>query len=285
MSMPLSASLSASSTPMSTPPAYLPPHTPPLSAPPTVSPAVSPSAPSSASVPPVSVPPPGADCPPTREVPHFPPVRVRGARYGLYRLVRHRGRLLAAGLAVTAATLIAAAPVSTPDPPHGTPARGQPEQTAAAPSDGTAGQGDQDAHDGRVRLTGGDGHRTGTGDAAGPTATVPVRLADAAVARLLRPGDRVDVVAVDDSDDLAQVGTAHVVARGAQVSRVPGNEPDLVRDTDAGSPRTPAPSVPADAVGDGGNGDGALVCLDVPRDGAADLARAGATARLAVVLW
>lgn len=32
------------------------------------------------------------------------------------------------------------------------------------------------------------------------TAAVPVRLADAAVAGLLRPGDRVDVVTVDDSD-------------------------------------------------------------------------------------
>ncbi|GHF96650.1 hypothetical protein GCM10018787_51580 [Streptomyces thermodiastaticus] len=273
------------SVPLSTPPEYLPPHSPALSAPAPVSPSASASASPSTSVPPGSVSPPGADCPPTREVPHFPPVRVRGARYGLYRLVRHRGRLLAAGLAVTAATLIAAAPVSTPDPPHGTPARGQPEQTAGAPPDGTAAQGDQDGYGGRVRLPGGDGHRIGTGDAAGSTATVPVRIADAAIARLLRPGDRVDVIAVDDLDDPARGGTAHVVARGAQVSRFPGSGPGRGRDTDAGSPRAPSPSGLEEGDDGGESRDGALVLLDVPRAGAADLARAGATARLAVVLW
>ncbi|NEC35351.1 hypothetical protein G3I66_19600, partial [Streptomyces rubrogriseus] len=51
--------------------------------------------------------PPGTDAPPTCEVPQFAPVRVRGGRHRLHRLVRHRRRALAAGLAVTAAALVA----------------------------------------------------------------------------------------------------------------------------------------------------------------------------------
>lgn len=45
------------------------------------------------------------------------------------------------------------------------------------------------------------------------TVTVPVRLVDAAVAGLLQPGDRVDLVAPQDSDDVPPV----VLARGALV--------------------------------------------------------------------
>ncbi|NDK29921.1 hypothetical protein FSY75_36995, partial [Streptomyces sp. TR1341] len=52
----------------------------------------------------------GTDAPATCEVPPFPPVRVRGGRYRVQRLVRHRGRAVAAGLAVTAAALVAAGP-------------------------------------------------------------------------------------------------------------------------------------------------------------------------------
>ncbi|MEV5904925.1 hypothetical protein AB0L81_34270, partial [Streptomyces sp. NPDC052127] len=47
--------------------------------------------------------PPGTDAPATCEVPPFAPVRVRGGRYRLGRLVRSRRRALALGLAVTAA--------------------------------------------------------------------------------------------------------------------------------------------------------------------------------------
>ncbi|EGX55887.1 hypothetical protein SZN_30547, partial [Streptomyces zinciresistens K42] len=43
-------------------------------------------------------------------MPHFAPVRVRGGRHLLTRLVRHRRRAVAAGLAVTAAALVAAGP-------------------------------------------------------------------------------------------------------------------------------------------------------------------------------
>ncbi|MCX5287558.1 hypothetical protein [Streptomyces sp. NBC_00183] len=164
--------------------------------------------------------PPGPDAPATCEVPHFTPVRVRGGRYQLQRLVRHRRRAVAAGLAVTAAALVAAGPRDTDR------ARGHP---VAEP----------------VRR-----HRTVEMVAA------PVRIADGATVRLLRPGDRVDVVAAQET---ATGGEARVVARGARVTEVP------------------------EALDDTG-GSGALVVLSVPRSTAAHLAGAGATARLAVTV-
>jgi Flp pilus assembly protein CpaB len=83
----------------------------------------------------------------------------------------------------------------------------------------------------------------------------PVRIADGATVRLLRPGDRVDVIAAGESTPGG--GEARVVARGARVSDVP---------------RASATE------------SGALVVLSVPRPTAARLAVAGATARLAVTL-
>ncbi len=90
--------------------------------------------------------------------------------------------------------------------------------------------------------------------------TAPVRIADAATVRLLRPGDRVDVIAAEESP----TGTgARVVARRARVTQVPQ-----------------APT-PQDSVAEGG----ALVVLSVPRDTASRLAGASTTARLAVTVW
>ena len=178
---------------------------------------ISPLPPSLSPAPPRS---PGTDTPATCEVPHFAPVRVRGGRYRLQRLVRHRRRAVAAGLAVTAAALVAAGPRDAEGP------RGHP---VADP----------------VRR-----HR------AVETVSAPVRIADGATVALLRPGDRVDVVAAPET---AAGGDARVVARGARVTKVP--EP---LDEAAGS--------------------GALVVLSVPRPAAARLAGAGATARLAVIL-
>ncbi|OAH14055.1 hypothetical protein STSP_25030 [Streptomyces jeddahensis] len=86
----------------------------------------------------------------------------------------------------------------------------------------------------------------------------PVRIADAATVRLLRPGDRVDVVAADGA--ATGGGVARVVARGARVTKVP----EAARDSAAES--------------------GALIVLSVPRATAARLAGAGATSRLAVTL-
>ncbi|MGV9356546.1 hypothetical protein [Streptomyces misionensis] len=171
----------------------------------------------------------GTDAPATCEVPPFAPVRVRGGRYRVQRLVRHRGRAVAAGLAMTAAALVAAGPRAPADRPATAPhtghARGHP---AAAP------------------------HRQHPAE----LVAAPVRIADADTVRLLRPGDRVDVVAAQD----AAAGTgARVLARGARVTRVP---------------RPP----------DGGAGDGALIVLAVPRATATALVGAGATARLAVTL-
>jgi Flp pilus assembly protein CpaB len=83
----------------------------------------------------------------------------------------------------------------------------------------------------------------------------PVRIADGAAVRLLRPGDRVDVIAAEEPS--AGGGGARVVARGARVTRVPA----------------------ASATESG-----ALVLLSVPRDTAVRLAGAGATSRLAVTL-
>ncbi|MFF7974051.1 hypothetical protein [Streptomyces sp. NPDC007905] len=169
----------------------------------------------------------GTDAPATCEVPPFAPVRVRGGRYQWQRLVRHRRLALAAGLAVTAAALVATGPRTTTHPPHADRARGHPV-TEPVPR-----------------------HR------AVDVVTAPVRIADAATVRLLRPGDRVDVIAAEDP---STGGAAQVLARGVRVTRVP--EPL-----------------------EGAAESGALVVLSVPRSTAARLVGASATARLAVTLW
>ncbi|WP_405840950.1 hypothetical protein [Streptomyces sp. NBC_01518] len=168
----------------------------------------------------------GTDAPPTCEVPHFAPVRVRGGLCRLRQLLRHRRRAVAAGLALTAAALVAAGPREASEARHSERPRGHP---VADP----------------VRQ-----HR------AVEWVSAPVRIADAGTVRLLRAGDRVDVIAAEES---AAGGDAHVVARGARVTKVP--EPLEVAD-----------------------GGGALVVLSVPRSTAARLAGASATARLAVTM-
>ncbi|MEU9475442.1 hypothetical protein [Streptomyces sp. NPDC048191] len=192
-----------------------------------MNPSVTPPSPAPPFPPPLRLPRPlGTDAPATGEVPEFPPVRVRGGRYQLQRLVRHRRRAVAAGLAVTAAALVAAGPRTGADP-HGVDrARGHPVTVP-------------------VRR-----------HAAVEAVTAPVRIADAATVRLLRPGDRVDVIAAEDP---SAGGVARVLARGARVTRVP--EPL-----------------------EGGAESGALVVLSVPRATAARLVGASATARLAVTL-
>ncbi|MFD8236066.1 hypothetical protein ACFV20_29810 [Streptomyces sp. NPDC059696] len=170
--------------------------------------------------------------PAIREVPRFDPVRVRGG-HGCGRLVRHRRRAVAVGLAVTATALVAAGPRDSEG------ARGHPRARPPAHTAPLSGQ-----------------RPARTRPAAG-SVTAPVRISDAATVRLLRPGDRVDVIAAEGA---MPGGDAEVVARGARVTKVP--EP----------------------VADAG-GSGALVVLSVPRATAARLAGAGATGRLAVTLW
>ncbi|MEV0439907.1 RcpC/CpaB family pilus assembly protein [Streptomyces spectabilis] len=174
----------------------------------------------------------GGAPPPPCEVPHFSPLHVRGGRRRLRRLARHRRRAVAVGLAMTAAALAAAGPE---------------DAERSRPEDSTASVAAKGADDGRERPR----------RAARPV-TAPVRIADAATARLLRPGDRVDVVAAEDPAT-GGGGAPRVVASNARVSEVP----EL-----------------ADGTAEGG----ALVVLSVPRRTAARLAGASATARLAVTL-
>lgn len=196
----------------------------------TVSPSLPlPPSPSSVLPPSLRVPRPlGTDAPATCVVPHFEPVRVRGGRFRPTQVLRHRrGVLAAAGLAVTAAALVAAGPRAAPDAPRADRTRGHP---AAPPVR---------RHAPPVDMV-----------------TAPVRIADAATVRLLRPGDRVDVIAAGDR---AAGGDAEVIARGVRVTGLP--EPV-----------------------EGAAESGALVVLSVPRGTAARLVGASATARLAVTL-
>lgn len=134
---------------------------------------------------------------------------------------------MAAGLAVTAAALIAAGPRDAER------ARGHPASAATSSSSSTSAS----AHVRERRAV--------------EMVTAPVRIADAATVRLLRRGDRVDVVAADTG------GEARVVAAGVRVTEVP--EVDATET-------------------------GALVVLSVPRATAARLAGASTTSRLAVTL-
>jgi hypothetical protein len=120
--------------------------------------------------------------------------------------------------------------------------------------------------------------------------TAPVRIADAAAVRLLRPGDRVDVIAADGR------GAGRVVAAGARVTGVPerygtGGTDGAMSGAGAGAaePGGTVAGTDTDAgadaeVGPGGE-PGALVVLSVPRARAARLAGAGAAGPLAVTLW
>ncbi|MFJ5547804.1 hypothetical protein [Streptomyces sp. NPDC093225] len=166
---------------------------------------------------------PSVTCPPPRGVPMFEPLRVRGGgRDRLRRALRRRRRAGAVGLAVTAAVLAAGGPqarASRGDPPPAPP-------PAVAP-------------------------------AAERLVSAPVRIADAAAVRLLRPGDRVDVVAAGEPGRERE--GPRLVAAGARVARVPEAE-------------------------EGGPEGGALVVLSVPRGTARALVGAAAVARLAVTL-
>lgn len=136
---------------------------------------------------------------------------------------------MAAGLALTAAALAASGLGAGRDeaPGHG----------AAAATTGPAGTAREPASP-PVRLV-----------------AAPVRIADAATVRLLRPGDRVDVIASERPGS-----DARVLAKSARVTQVP------------------------EAPAEGSMENGALVVLSVPRATAASLAGAGTSAELAVIL-
>ncbi|MEU1225541.1 hypothetical protein [Streptomyces sp. NPDC005828] len=161
--------------------------------------------------------------PPPCTIPAFEPLRVGGTRHRLRRALR-RGRLVPALLlALTAGALaVANTGVAPAAPSRPTPARARPPAPV-------------------------------------PLVSAPVRIADAATVRLLRPGDRVDVIAAPPDSPLGGESEARVVAAGARVTEVPRQ----------GETRS-----------DGG----ALVVLSVPRSTAAVLAGAGVTSRLAVTV-
>jgi hypothetical protein len=145
--------------------------------------------------------------------------------------MRRRRRALAAGLAMTAAALAASGARGADGPGAETP--GAAPQREPRP--------------------------------AAAMVSAPVRIADAATVRLLRPGDRVDVIAAADSR-AGEGSEARVVAAGARVTDIPGT----------GGTGTSTEGTSADG--------GALVVLSVPRVTAAALAGAGATSRLAVTV-
>nr|WP_322784839.1 hypothetical protein [Streptomyces sp. VB1] len=99
--------------------------------------------------------------------------------------------------------------------------------------------------------------------------SAPVRIADPETVRLLRPGDRVDVIAVGGTGD-----GARVVARGVRVAKVPRT---------AGGPGGHAADV-SGAGAEAGAEAGALVVLSVERSTATALLGAGASGRLAVAV-
>ncbi|MEU8698582.1 hypothetical protein AB0C61_13060 [Streptomyces sp. NPDC048680] len=163
-----------------------------------------------------------------------------GGGHRLWRAAWRRRRAMAAGLALAAAAL-----------------------AASGAGGGGGGDGGGDAGHEAAGVTA--GTTAGAASTAGTVrerasppvrlVSAPVRIADAATVRLLRPGDRVDVIASAGS------GTdARVLAKSARVAQVP-------------QPST-----------EGSTENGALIVLSVPRATAATLAGAGVSAGLAVIL-
>ncbi|MEU7568537.1 RcpC/CpaB family pilus assembly protein [Streptomyces fradiae] len=182
---------------------------------------------------------------------------------------------MAAGLAMTAAAL-AASGLREPVPEVGPEARRA--VGAVAVAGGSPGAAEKPAR------------------SASEVVSAPVRIADGATVRLLRPGDRVDVIAAPDTPagSSAEGGgpQARVVVSGARVAAVPRAESA----GGAGRPHLPEGEYPhlpegegdppdgVDAVDGAGWSGGALLVLAVPRAAAPGLVAASATSRLAVVL-
>ncbi|MFD3645155.1 hypothetical protein ACFWUT_05655 [Streptomyces cyaneofuscatus] len=190
----------------------------------------------------------------------FAPLRVRGGgAYRLRRMLRRQRRAIAAGIALAGAAL---ATTGLGGAASGTAASGSGASDSAAVS-GTAVSGR--AVSGRAVSD----TATGSGRPSARLVSAPVRIADAATVRLLRPGDHVDVIAVGEAGD-----DARLVARGVRVARVPG------RIADDGGHRGGGGEV----IGTGAAPEGALVMLSVERSTATTLLGAGASGRLALAV-
>ncbi|MEU9089779.1 hypothetical protein [Streptomyces sp. NPDC048428] len=166
-------------------------------------------------------------------MPPFPPLRVRGGSgHRLRRAMWRQRRAMGAGLALTAAAL-----------------------AASGLGGGEAGGG---GGSGAGGAGGGAAHAAGTAHrrASPPVRlmSAPVRIADAETVRLLRLGDRVDVIASEGAG-----GGSRVLAKGARVTQVPAST-------------------------EGSAENGALIVLSVPRATATALAGAGISAGFAVIL-
>ncbi|MEU5973859.1 RcpC/CpaB family pilus assembly protein [Streptomyces sp. NPDC047315] len=194
--------------------------------------------------------------PEPRSVPPFPPLRVRGGAHRLRRALRRRRRAVAAGLTVVAAAVAASG------------ARGSTGSTASDGASPAAARGAPRAAEEpgpAVRLV-----------------SAPVRIADAETVRLLRPGDRVDVIAAPSptsSGGSAEAAPeARVVAAGVRVESVPARGP-----REPGASAADGAGVEVEEAG-GDPAGGALVVLSVPRATAAELAGAAADSRLVVAV-
>ncbi|MFF1460105.1 RcpC/CpaB family pilus assembly protein [Streptomyces sp. NPDC058330] len=183
-------------------------------------------------------------------MPSFEPLRVRGGGGRLRRTLRRQRRAVAAGFALSSAVLAVS----------GLGGSGLGAGGAGPPADGGA------AVAGDARPV------SGQEPTPGPLVSAPVRIADAGAVTLLRPGDRVDVLAARDG-----ASKARVVARDVRVTHVPVGRPD---GTDG---PLPGPGF-AEPDGGPGAGGGALVVLAVERETAAALAGAGASGPLAVAV-
>lgn len=106
---------------------------------------------------------------------------------------------------------------------------------------------------------------------------VPVRVADAAAVRLLRPGDVVDLLAAETSLSSSGVEPDSGAARAAAARAVAQRVRVL---------SVPFAAAPGDeaVIADEGLAEGALLVLATTPEVAADLARAAVTARLSVLL-
>ncbi|MFF2699908.1 RcpC/CpaB family pilus assembly protein [Streptomyces cyaneofuscatus] len=180
----------------------------------------------------------------------FAPLRVRGGgAYRLRRMLRRQRRAIAAGIALAGAALATTG--------------------LGGAASGTAASGSGASDSAAVSGTAVSGTATGSGRPSARLVSAPVRIADAATVRLLRPGDHVDVIAVGEAGD-----DARLVARGVRVARVPG------RTADDGGHRGGGGGV----IGTGGAPEGALVVLAVERSTATALLGAGASGRLALAV-
>ncbi|KRV50013.1 hypothetical protein AQ490_17440 [Wenjunlia vitaminophila] len=187
----------------------------------------------------------------------FEPIRAKGGRHRLRRTLRRRRRAVASGLAMTVAALAATAQRGAGPPT----ARTEPVLVAARDLSAGAQLHNDDVTTARlpadqvprgvVRRAEGVRGRTLAGPVRhgepltdrrllGPSllagygargehyVAAPIRVADAATAALLRPGDRIDVLAgpLTGAGEPAGDGSARVVAAGARVVAVPPRQDD-----------------------------------------------------------